>query len=225
MDALGKPVGITRRGLIAGAGAAALVPGAAAAGLTCSGFSAPPPGGMQRCVAGVPDISVLGAGQACPQWCWAACIQSLFATSGFLIADQRRIVAALFGRADLCIAATGAQIVATVSRDWQADDGRWFRAQAQPLLDISRGLWNPRVVQATAWDLANGFPVINGALGHATLMTRMTYLTDHTGALKGIEDITVRDPLVPLGQPAMVRSLTMAEAKSVFFVAQVRIWG
>lgn len=216
---------LTRRGLLAGLGAAAAFPGTAAAELQCSGFASADPNGLQRCIAGVPDLSVLGAGQACPQWCWAACIQSLFATSGFMIADQRRIVAALFGRGDLCIAATGAQIVAAVSRDWQADDGRWFRAQAQPLLDISRGLWNPRVVQATAWDLANGFPVINGALGHATLMTRMTYLTDQQGTLRGIEDITVHDPLVPLGQPARVRSLTMAEAQAVFFVAQVRVWG
>ncbi|MFN3972271.1 MAG: hypothetical protein ACK4GO_16560 [Gemmobacter sp.] len=216
---------ITRRGLLAAAAAAALGPGAASAGLSCGGFSAPSPQGVQRCTVGISSVNVLGAGQACPHWCWAACIQSLFATAGFVIADQRRIVAALFGRADLCLAANGAQIVRTISRDWQADDGRWFRAQAQPLLDLSMGLWNPRVVQATAWDLANGFPLINGALGHATLMTGMTYLADHAGTLRGIEDISVADPLVPLGQPARLRSLTGDEARGTFFVGQVRVYG
>lgn len=215
---------LTRRGLLAGAGAC-LLPGAAVAGLSCTGFADPAQPGVQRCRVGLPSVHVLGAGQLCPHWCWAACIQSLFATAGFVIRDQSRIVAALFGRADLCLAATGAQIVGTISRDWQADDGRWFRAQAQPLLDLSMGLWNPRVVQATAWDLANGFPLINGALGHATLMTGMTYLTDQAGTLRGIEDIVVADPLVPLGQPALQRSLTAAEARATFFVGQVRVYG
>lgn len=215
----------TRRGVLAGAGAVLAAPGAATAALTCTGFSDPAQPGVQRCRVGLPSVNVLGAGQLCPHWCWAACIQSLFATAGFVIRDQSRIVAALFGRADLCLAANGAQIVRTISRDWQADDGRWFRAQAQPLLDLSMGLWNPRVVQATAWDLANGFPLINGALGHATLMTGMTYLTDQAGTLRGIEDIAVADPLVPLGQPALKRSLTAAEARATFFVGQVRVYG
>lgn len=215
-------LGISRRGFLA-AGGAAVLAGPAAAGLSCSPFTGPPPFGMQRCRVGLGEIEVRGAGQLCPHWCWAACIQSVFATAGFVIADQRRIVAALFGRADLCAAATGAQIVATVNRAWQADDGRWFRARAQPLLDLSLGLWNPRVVQAVAWDLARGFPLINGALGHATLLTGMTYLTDHTGAQRGIEEIAVRDPLVPVGQPALPRALTVAEARGTFFVGQVRV--
>ncbi|HMO07868.1 MAG TPA: hypothetical protein PKD10_09485 [Paracoccaceae bacterium] len=215
--------GISRRTFMAATGAAVLA-GPAAAGLSCSAFTGPPPFGLQRCRVGLEGIEVLGAGQLCPHWCWAACIQSVFATAGYIIADQRRIVAALFGRADLCASATGSQIVATVSRAWQADDGRWFRARAQPLLDLSLGLWNPRVVQAVAWDLANGFPLINGALGHATLLTGMTYLTDHAGAQRGIEDITVRDPLVPLGQPALQRALSVAEAQGTFFVGQVRVY-
>ncbi|QYK43038.1 MAG: hypothetical protein KF887_08065 [Paracoccaceae bacterium] len=217
--------GITRRGLVAGAAAALAMPRAARAGLTCSGFTAPGPEGVQRCVAGLPALNVRGAGQLCPHWCWAACIQSLFATAGFVIRDQSRIVGVLFGRADLCLAANGGQIERVVNRDWQADDGRWFRAEAQTLLDLSRGLGNPNVVQASARDLANGYPLINGALGHATVMTAMTYLTDRTGALRGIEDITVADPLVPLGQAARQRSLTRAEQNNIFFVMQVRVYG
>jgi hypothetical protein len=222
MATAGTAPGIGRRAFLAGAGAAVALP--AEAGLVCTGFTEAGPGGVQRCTVGVPSLTVQGAGQLCRYWCWAACIQSLFATTGFVIADQQRIVQALFGRRDVCATATGAQIIRLINRDWQADDGRWFRAWAQPLLDLTLGLHNANVAQGVAWDLANGFPLINGALGHATLLTAMTYLTDRTGLSKGILDITVRDPWVPAGQPAAPRSLTAAELHSTFFVAQVRVY-
>ena len=179
---------------------------------------------MQRCTVGIPSFTVQGAGQLCRYWCWAANIQSLFATTGFIIADQQRIVQALFGRRDVCATATGAEVIRTINRDWQADDGRWFRAWAQPLLDLTLGLQNANIAQGVAWDLANGYPLINGALGHATLLTAMTYLTDRAGNSKGILDITVRDPWVPIGQPAAQRSLSAQELQSTFFVAQVRVY-
>ncbi len=221
----GPDQGMTRRGLLAGGLAAAALPGTASAALVCSDVAGAGADALQRCRAGVDEVKLLGAGQLCPHWCWAACIQSLFASAGYVIANQGRIVAALFGRADYCLAASGPQIVNTVNRRWQADDGRWFQARAQPLMDLSLGLWNPRVVEAVAWDLANGFPLINGAVGHATLMTGMTYLTDRAGNRRGIEDITVRDPFVPIGEPARARSLTQAETQGTFFVAQVRVLG
>ena len=214
--------GIGRRAFLAGAGAAMASP--ASAGLMCTGFTEAGPGGVQRCTVGVPTVSVQGAGQLCRYWCWAACIQSLFATTGFHIGDQQRIVEQLFGRRDVCATATGADIIRTINRNWQADDGRWFRAWAQPLLDLTLGVRNQNVEQGVAWDLANGFPLINGALGHATLLTAMTYLTDRGGVSKGILDITVRDPWVPVGQPAVSRSLTAIEMKDTFFVAQVRVY-
>jgi hypothetical protein len=213
---------IGRRAFLAGAGAAMAAP--AAAEIACTDFVGPAPWGLQRCVVGLPSVRVMGAGQACRNWCWAACIQSLFATAGFVIADQRRIVAALFGRGDLCASATGAQIVGTIGRDWQADDGRWFRAAALPLMDLSLNLWRSDVAQVVSNDLAAGYPLINGAVGHATLMTAMTYLRDHRGNGM-VEDITVHDPFVPLGQAAVARSLTPAERMGTFFVAQVRVYG
>lgn len=216
--------GITRRGLLAAAACAAL-PVPARAALVCSGFSAPPPDGVQRCRVEVDQVRLLGAGQLCPHWCWAACIQSVFASAGYVIADQRRIVAALFGRSDLCLAATGPQLINTVNRRWQADDGRFFVARAQPLMDLSQGLHNAQVVETVARDLSNGFPVINGAVGHATLMTGMTYLADHLGRRRGLEEISVLDPFVPPGEPARARSLTPAEAQGTFFVAQIRVPG
>jgi hypothetical protein len=215
-------VSIGRRAFLAGAAAAVAVP--AAAEIACTSFTGPAPWGLQRCVVGIPSVRVLGAGQECRNWCWAACIQSLFATQGFVIRDQRRIVAALFGRGDICASATGAQIVGTIARDWQADDGRWFRADALPLMDLSLGLWRPDVAQIVSNDLAAGFPLINGAVGHATLMTAMTYLRDHRGNGM-VEDIVVNDPYVPLGQPAVQRSLTLTERQGTFFVAQVRVYG
>jgi hypothetical protein len=215
-------VRIGRRAFLAGAAAAVAAP--AAAEIACTPFTGPAPWGIQRCVVGIPSVRVLGAGQECRNWCWAACIQSLFATGGFIIRDQRRIVAALFGRGDICASATGAQIVGTIARDWQADDGRWFRADALPLMDLSLSLWRPDVAQIVSNDLAAGFPLINGAVGHATLMTAMTYLRDHRGNGM-VEDITVRDPFVPRGQPAVQRSLTPLERQGTFFVAQVRVYG
>lgn len=211
-----------RRAFLAGAAAAVAAP--AAAEIACTGFTGPPPWGIQRCVVGIPSVRVAGAGQECRNWCWAACIQSLFATAGYVIADQRRIVAALFGRGDVCASATGAQIVGTINRQWQADDGRLFRAQALPLMDLTANLWRSDVAQIVSNDLAAGYPLINGAVGHATLMTSMTYLRDHRGNGM-VESITVHDPFVPLGQPAVERQLTPVERQGTFFVAQVRVFG
>lgn len=213
---------IGRRAFLAGAAVAAAAP--AAAEIACTDFSGPAPAGLQRCVVGIPSVRVLGAGQECRNWCWAAGIQSLFATAGYVIRDQRRIVAVLFGRGDICASASGAQIVGTIARDWQADDGRWFRAAALPLMDLSLNLWRPDVAQIVSNDLAAGYPLINGAVGHATVMTEMTYLRDHRGNGM-VESITVLDPWVPLGQPALRRLLTPAERQGTFFVAQVRVYG
>ena len=214
--------GLGRRAFLTGAAAAMATP--ASAGLVCTGFTEAGDAGVQRCTVGIPSVNVQGAGQLCRYWCWAACIQSLFATTGYIISDQQRIVQALFGRRDVCATAPGAEVIRTINRDWQADDGRWVRAWAQPLLDLTLGLRNDFIAQGVAQDLANGFPLINGALGHATLLTAMTYLTDRAGASKGILDITVRDPWVPVGQPAAPRSLSAEELQSTFFVAQVRVY-
>jgi hypothetical protein len=195
----------------------------ASAEIACTEFTGPAPWGIQRCVVGIPSVRVAGAGQECRNWCWAACIQSLFATAGFVIHDQRKIVAALFGRGDICASATGAQIVGTIGRDWLADDGRWFRAAALPLMDLTANVWRSDVAQIVSNDLAAGYPLINGAVGHATLMTSMTYLRDHRGNGM-VENITVHDPFVPLGQAAVERPLTPAERQGTFFVAQVRVY-
>jgi len=70
-----------------------------------------------------------------------------------------------------------------------------------------------------ATELANGYPLINGALGHATVLTEMTYLRDRFGRGMPVE-FTVRDPWP---ENPNRRSLNAQEVAGTNFLALVRV--
>ncbi len=207
--------GVTRRNLVLAGAASMAAASVAQAAMQCM----PVAMGVNQCQVGLPSIAVQGAeSQECQQWCWAACLSSIFAYYGVRV-SQQRIVAKIFG-GNICAPAFGPQIIAAARGAWTADNGQQFLADAQPLVDLQFGVYAPNAAAQAAKSLASGIPLINGALGHATVMTAMTYLADAYGRSQ-ITAITVRDPWNPGGSSAIRRDLTAGEAASTQFLAQV----
>lgn len=209
------------------AAAAAVLPSAAMSEVRCT---QPNFMGVRQCSVGVPGIRVRAAGQECIYWCWAACIQSVLAMHGCMIGDQRVVVRRLFG--DMrCATATGEQIFHATRGHWQDDHGSRFWVEPNVLIDTDPNpfdpfgrpkVFNPQAIMIAANELAEGRPLITGALGHATVMTSMTYAgSAQTGVV--IQEIIVRDPYVPLGHSAVRRQYSPQEAMNLMFLAAVRV--
>ena len=108
------------QGLAATAGAIA-VPAGLRGALQCGAFM--PPWGIQACVAGIPEerMNMVFAFQQESEWCWAACLQMVFAYWGHRI-SQQEIVKQTWG----VIANMPAQpydIVRDLNRDWEDSSG------------------------------------------------------------------------------------------------------
>jgi len=173
--------------------------------------------GVQICTAGIQLGRTRTDRQECKNWCWAACIQAIFRLNEKKV-SQSRIVQKLFGD-NVCSAAIGPQIVGVISGDWTTDDGEAFTALSEPLLDLQFGVANANAAAMVAQELGEGRPVINGALGHATILTAMTYYRDVFG--RGIpQEIVVRDPWP---RNPNRRVLSRQEASGTFFIAKVQI--
>src|SRR3954454_24115628 len=120
---------LSRRALIIGSGAALINCDQALANISCSAFQ---PNGVQLCQVGI-DVSVETARQQLQNWCWADCIQAIFAFHGFIV-SQSKIVEKVYGsQADLPV--FGAQIAYVVEGEWMSDNGRDFEARAEVLWD------------------------------------------------------------------------------------------
>lgn len=197
--------GVDRRHFIVGGSLLTCMPSMLQASLRCTPYNG---NGIQICEVGIPSLSLIQARQACPQWCWAASIQMIFALGGRLL-PQEQIVERLYPDVR-CSPANGPQIIATVnSGPWQDMTGRIFNPNAYTLADFDFGYQNANAALQAAQHLAAGIPLITGALGHATVMTAMSYYRDATGNAQ-VESITVRDPWP--GNPPR-RVLTAAEVQ------------
>lgn len=186
----------------------------ARAEVVCTPFDA---NDVQICTAGIPLGRTLTERQDCKNWCWAACIQAIFQLSNKKV-SQPRIVRRLFGNV-ACRTAIGPQIVEVINGDWTTDDGKAFTAVSEPLLDLQFGVVNANASAMVAQELSEGRPVINGALGHATVLTAMTYYRDRSGRGTPME-IVVRDPW-PYNPNRRV--LNRQEVAGTFFIAKVEV--
>lgn len=208
---------LSRRNLLLFSGAAtisAATAKSAQAAVQCTQFNRQ---GVQQCQAGVRIGNVITAQQGCPNWCWAACVQTIFGVNGYDV-YQEEIVARLYPNL-ACSTATGIEIANATAGRWIDRRGYRFRARVTPLLDLSMGLANSNAAAQVASELASDRPVINGAMGHATVLTAMTYLRDQFG--RGMpQQITVRDPW-PGNRNR--RTLSPQEARGTFFIAAVRV--
>lgn len=203
-----------RRELLAGLAAALLLPRLARAEIACQPWG----DGAEVCQAGLkfaPDMKT--AEQECPYWCWAACIEAIFAIDGFRI-GQQEIVSRAYGQA-VCTAADGPTIANAVSGQWRDGAGRRFTAGCNVVLDAQYGVWRNDAPLLAARELEAGRPLILGALGHAVLLTAMSFGRDGYGNTQ-VGELVIRDPW-PTNPNR--RTLSMQEANQISFLATVSV--
>jgi hypothetical protein len=201
---------ISRRQLIFAGGATFASPRAALAALQCRDY-----GPVRTCSVGLP-VGLIAAAQQCLEWCWAACIQTIFDYHGYSV-EQERIVQKLFG-ATACLPAIGPHIAYAIEGNWIDKLGDPFQARAQVLWDAQFGFGRPDAIAIAAQELARNNPLILGAMGHATVMTAMTY--SGNGQFIQINEVIIRDPWP--GNPNR-RALSAQEALATQFLAAVRV--
>lgn len=185
-----------------------------------AGYCSPYDGyGVRNCEVGLQIGSVTTAQQRCQNWCWAACIEAIFSWYRVPVA-QEVIVEKIYGSAQVCEPAVGPQIANAISGSWVSAYGQPFRAQANVLADLSMGYARPDALLRVHQYLASDRPLINGAVGHATVLTAMSYAEDSYGRTQ-LNSITVRDPWP--GSPNR-RYLTPQEVQGTFFICGVDIY-
>lgn len=200
----------SRRQLLLAVSATLLFPRPIFAALQCRDF-----GAVRTCTVGIP-VRVNTASQQCLEWCWAACIEAVFDFHGRPV-QQQRIVQKLFG-VPACLPAFGPQVLQTISGIWLDDTGSQFQAAAEVLWDTQFGFGRADAVVIAAQELEANQPLILGAMGHATVMTAMTY--SGYGQYIQINEVVVRDPWP--GSPNR-RNLSPQEALATQFLARVRV--
>nr|WP_314528323.1 papain-like cysteine protease family protein [uncultured Pseudomonas sp.] len=170
------------------------------------------PPGIQKCNAGIDsslaDIAAAAVGgQHLSQWCWAACIEMVFTYYGHPV-PQERIVYETWGSI-VNLPGQPPQIVKSLNRYWTDNDGASFLAIAD----------TTSVNEITAaHDLASDMPLIIGTMGHAVVLTALTYVHDTFGGGQ-VQIATVRDPWPGRGR----RTLTNQEWNNISFAARIRV--
>lgn len=168
-----------------------------------------PPYGVQACVAGIPQekLDTVYITQEESEWCWAACIEMVFTFWEHPV-DQEEIVRQTWGEI-VNMPAQPAQIVAALNRPWTDSNGDTFRV---------RGDVSSVTGAAAAQDLANGMPLIIGSMGHAMVLTAISYnrAPNSQGQVTGA---IVRDPLPGRGK----RALSPQEAAATMLLARIRV--
>lgn len=205
--------------------------GEALAENTCSA-----PFGNRECMAGLRIGAGETARQRCDNWCWAACVETVFALNGFAV-RQERLVRKIFG-SEGCFSANGDQMLAAVRGDWVDDRGRGFRADGHELtwagfgMNTSRDAPGGRGVQGyrdlgalkIVSTLKAERPIIigsippGGGIGHAMLLTAVRYeVVSYGGA--GAESIRLRSLIVrdPWPDNPNQRELDDSEVRGAVF--------
>ena len=177
-------------------------------GLVCTPFNVY---GVQECVAGIQSsiLDVVASDtQHASEWCWAACIEAIFAYYGHPV-SQERIVQEAYG--DIVnMPGSPSTVLHALNREWVDDNGNKFRVRSTII--------GTTAVNA-AQDLAEDHPLIIGTLGHAMVLSALTYQRSISGAGQ-VTLAQVRDPW-PLNPQH--RALTPAEWHSIAFAARIRV--
>jgi hypothetical protein len=205
---------ISRRNVVLGIGTTVAIGRcrAASAELACQDLMF----GTRVCTVGVRIRRVRPVYQKKLHWCWAACIEAIFDLHDHKV-SQGRIVDKVFGT-DVDAPADGPQIVEAVNGEWTDDDGDTFDATAEVLWDTQFAFARPDAILQAARELESDNPLILGALGHAVLLTALTY-TGNAFNVR-IDQATVRDPW-PFNQNR--RLLTGVEAMQTQFLAKIDV--
>jgi len=194
-----------RRELLFYAGTTLSLPGLVSARQSC-GPVVPP--GRQFCQVGIDSsVASVTAAQRANEWCWAASIETIFRYYGHPV-RQERIVAEAWGRI-VDLPGGPQQIMRSLNRHWRDDNDDEF--------DVSADAYSANAVTASQ-DLANDMPLVIGTMGHAMVLTAMTFVQDAYGNGQVVE-ARVRDPWPGRG----LRVLSPQEWYSVSFLARIRV--
>lgn len=152
-------------------------------------------------------------------WCWAASISMIFASKGYVVA-QERIVAQAYG-APVNLPAYGVTMAQALNRGWIDDSGRSFRSVLTGVFDYHAGvvsLTNAGIVAS----IQSGTPVIIGTGSHARVLIAVDYQTVPGGP--NIVGGTVFDPFLYQLQCLSYPELVVAPAGgAIVFMATVNI--
>lgn len=211
---------ITRRTAVLGGLAAVGGAQSASAAIRCTPFA---PNGVRQCEVGLAvqlnRIMVNTPTQQRQNWCWAACVSAIFGYHGFDV-PQLRIVEKVFG-ADVNSPAIGPQIIRAIDGSWRDEAGRRFFAHGIVLWDAQFMFGDPRAAAISAQELSADRPLIVGALGHAMVLSGMTYLVDTMSRGQPLQ-LVVRDPWPAPGMPTR-KILTGPQVQNTSFLAAVHI--
>jgi hypothetical protein len=223
----------TRRTMLLGLAGSSLVTPVALAKEVCEVTA-----NGRRCVAGVEIGSIQTARQRCDNWCWAACVQTIFNVNGYDV-DQQILVERVFGDPTLCAPANMLQTMYALEGLWTDRRGRQFRATSYI---VSQGALAMRGVTPAYGTVLSASRIVNhlkdgqmlivgtlvgsAQVGHAVALTAVEY-EERTyvqyGVLKTdhfITNMIVRDPAVSAQNR---RSLTDTERAGGMLVIGVRV--
>jgi len=168
------------------------------------------PFGGRTCEAGIDPkkMDTAYASQEHSKWCWAACLEMVFTYWGHPL-SQPNIVRQTWG-AVVNMPAQPIQIVHDLNRSWVDDDEDSF--------DVVGDTLSANAVTASQ-DLAAGYPLILGSLGHAMVLTAITYEGIPNTGMARVIGATVRDPWPGQGR----RRLSAQEYMGTLLLARIRI--
>ncbi len=164
---------------------------------------------VNRCTAGIAfeKLQEQFVYQQQTEWCWAACISMIFGYWGHPV-SQMRIVKETWGVLTN-MPGSPQQVLADLNRSWVDDHGRAFKSQTH---------MTNNTIAIT--DLQSNRPSIIGALGHAMVLTAVTWDGNPSTQQWQIDEVLVRDPWPGNGSR---RVLTLAEWMSIAFAAGVEV--
>jgi len=148
--------------------------------------------GVRMCEAGIRSYvasQTINSYQYKSQWCWAACISMIFKYYDHPV-SQSKIVRRVFGTSMANMPAMPEQILEALNVEWEDDHGDTFTPEGDYIMthDI-----NKNTILASQL-LADDTPIIIGSLGHATVLTAMSWAEDVYGRYI-VNSLTVRDPM------------------------------
>jgi hypothetical protein len=113
------------------------------------------------------------------QWCWAACLSTIFEFHGHPV-SQQRIVREVYGAPINMPAFSGTVISAQLNRRWVDDNGNRFWSRLKAVFDADAGfaaINNAGIVGALRRDM----PMIIGARSHAVVLTAIDFTPTPNG--------------------------------------------
>ncbi len=177
---------------------ASLALGASALGTSRIGHGAQacnPWTGLCRVGIDMAKLPPIYAAQKMSQWCWAACIEMVFAYYGYKV-SQERIVQTIYGSVINLPALSGAVISSALDRDWVDDYGKGFHSRLKAAYDFDANVIaidNNTIISS----LNNEIPLIYGNSSHAMVLTALVLWPTPVGPQ--IVNVDLMDPFPGMG--------------------------